>query len=83
MIRNSVLRPLFAILGTALFLQACTAIPVEQRADKRAELNRVAGETIAMMAELDPDLPQALANSEGYFVSRVSSACCAIGIVLQ
>ena len=78
MIRNSLLRPLFAILGAALFLQACTAIPVEQRADKRAELNRVAEETIALMVKQDPDLSQALEKSEGYFVSRVSSANVAV-----
>jgi len=69
---------LFAILGAAWFLQACTAIPVEQRADKRAELNRAAEETIAMMVEQNPDLPLALENSEGYFVSRVSSANVAV-----
>jgi hypothetical protein len=61
-------------MGAALFLQACTAIPVEQRPYKRAELNRVAEETIALMVEQDPALKQALENSEGYFISQVSSA---------
>jgi hypothetical protein len=49
-------------MGAALFLQACTAIPVEQRPYKRAELNRVAEETISLMVEQDPALKQALEN---------------------
>ncbi|NCF64058.1 MAG: hypothetical protein GWP58_14500, partial [Gammaproteobacteria bacterium] len=68
------LRLFITIMGAALFLQACTAIPVEQRPYKRAELNRVAEETISLMVEQDPALKQALENSEGYFISQVSSA---------
>ena len=72
------LRPVIAMMGAALFLQACTAIPVEQRSHKRAELNQVAEETIALMVEQDPALQQSLEDSEGYFVSQVSSANVAV-----
>ena len=55
-------------------IQACTSIPVAQRADKRAQLDQEAEETIAEMLELDPAIGQELEEAAGYFVSRVSAA---------
>jgi len=72
------LRQLIAFLLVALALQACTSIPVEQRPDKRAELDRIADETIALMIEEDPGLQQKLDASAGYFVSQVSAATVAV-----
>jgi lipid-binding SYLF domain-containing protein len=61
-----------------LALQACTSIPVEQRSDKRAQLDKEAQETIARMVEQDPDIQQELDDAAGYFVSRISAANVAI-----
>jgi len=59
-------------------LQACTSIPIDQRADKRAQLDQEAQETIARMIEQDPGIEQELENAAGYFVSRVSAANVAV-----
>ncbi len=60
------------------FLQACTSIPVAQRADKRQQLNAEAEETIALMIERDPGIQQELEEAVGYFVTRVSAANVAV-----
>jgi len=70
---------LFILLLVPFFiLQACTSIPVAQRTDKRAQLDKEAEETIAQMVEQDPGLQQELEEAAGYFVSRVSAANIAI-----
>ena len=61
-----------------LVLQACTSIPVAQRADKRAQLDKEAQETLAQMIKHDPDIEQELDEAAGYFVSRVSAANLAV-----
>lgn len=60
------------------FLQACTSIPVAQRADKRAQLDMEAEETIVQMLQQDPAISQELDDAAGYFVSRVSTANLAV-----
>ena len=71
---------MYTLIRTALALlllaglQACTSIPVEQRPDKRAELNRIGDETIAMMVEKTPGIADELEASAGYFVSKISAA---------
>ena len=59
-------------------LGACTSIPVEQRDDHRAEINRDADETIALLTDKDPEFAKALEASAGYMTSRVSSATVAV-----
>jgi lipid-binding SYLF domain-containing protein len=59
-------------------LQACTSIPIEQRADKRSQLDQEAQETIARMIEQDPGIEQELDEAAGYFVSRISAANVAV-----
>jgi hypothetical protein len=66
------------LLALGLLQQACTSIPVEQRPDKRAEINRVADETLAQMTAENPGLREAVNRSAGYFVSRVSAANVAV-----
>jgi lipid-binding SYLF domain-containing protein len=65
-------------LMVLLVLQACTSIPVAQRADKRAQLDKEAQETLAQMIKHDPDIEQELDEAAGYFVSRVSAANLAV-----
>jgi hypothetical protein len=67
------LKLLFLILAL-LSLHACTSIPVEQRPDKRAELNQIGDETVEMMVQANPELAQELESSGVYFVSQVSAA---------
>lgn len=71
-------RQLVPVLMVCALMQACTSIPIEQRPDKRAELNRIAEETIATMVAEDPGLQKALDDSAGYFVSAVSAANVAV-----
>jgi len=71
-------RLLLSLLVTLFALQACTSIPVEQRADKRAQLDQETQETIARMIEQDPSIEQQLDEAAGYFVSRVSAANVAV-----
>ena len=68
-------------LGTILclaLLTACTAIPVEERASRRAEIDRQSEETIAMLTEKDPEFAEALEQSASYFTSRIASATLAV-----
>jgi lipid-binding SYLF domain-containing protein len=76
--RHSIFPPFTSLLVLLLVLQACTSIPVAQRADKRAQLDQEAEETIALMLEQDPGIKQELEEAAGYFVSRVSAANIAI-----
>jgi hypothetical protein len=71
------LKALVFVLCLAL-LGACTSIPVEQREDRRAEINRDAEETIALLMEKDPEFAEALEKSAGYLTSRISSATVAV-----
>ena len=71
------LKALASVLCLAL-LGACTSIPVEQRDDRRAEINRDAEETIALLMEKDPEFAEALEKSAGYLTSRISSATVAV-----
>jgi lipid-binding SYLF domain-containing protein len=67
-----------SFLIVLLFLQACTSVPVAQRADKRAQLDQEAEETIVQMLEQDPDIQQELEQAAGYFVAQVSAANIAV-----
>ena len=71
------LRALVVIFCLAL-LGACTSIPVEERDARRAEINRDAEETIALLMEQDPEFAEALEMSAGYMTSRISSATVAV-----
>ncbi len=59
-------------------LGACTSIPVEEREDRRAQINQEAEETIALLMEQDPEFAEALEGSAGYLTSRISSATVAV-----
>jgi lipid-binding SYLF domain-containing protein len=76
----TMIQPTRIFLATAalLLINGCTSIPVEQRSDKRAELNRVAEETIEMMIGENPELQQSINDSAGYFVAKVSAANVAV-----
>ena len=75
----SALHNLFLPFLFVLFaLQSCTSIPIDQRADKRAQLDNEAQETIARMIEKDPGIEKELDEAAGYFVSRVSAANLAV-----
>jgi hypothetical protein len=56
-----------------LGLSACTTIPVDQRADVRAEVDQVAAETIARIVAEDPSAQAALDAAAGYLVGRMSA----------
>ena len=73
------LAKLTLLLPTLLLaLQACTSIPIEQRADKRVQIDREAAETIEKLVEQDPAIAAKLESAAGYFVSRVSAAQVAV-----
>ena len=59
-------------------LQACTSIPVEQRADRRAQIYNEAQDTIEKLIAQDPSIATKLENAAGYFVSQVSAAHVAV-----
>ena len=71
------LRGLVFVLFLAL-LGGCTSIPVEEREDRRAQIDRDAEETIALLMEQDPEFAGALEDSAGYFTSLISSATVAV-----
>ena len=52
----------------------CTSVPVEQRDDRRAELEELAEQTLAEVLAAEPEAAQELENAPGYFVSRISAA---------
>ncbi len=55
------------------FLSACTAIPVDERAGIRDEINSGVDETLANMVDADPEFQKRIDVSVGYFVSRFSA----------
>jgi hypothetical protein len=70
---------LFLLASVLLFmLQACTSIPIAQRADKRAQIDREAAETIQQLIEQDSFIESNLEGAAGYLVSRVSAAHVAV-----
>lgn len=70
-------RIMLMILILAL-LHACTSIPIEQRAERREQIDRDAAETVALLVEKDPAFQQQLESAAGYFTSRVSAATVAL-----
>jgi hypothetical protein len=75
--KRRLFRAVALILCLAL-LGACTSIPVDKREDLRAEINRDAEETIALLMEQDPEFAEELEESAGYLTSRISSATVAV-----
>lgn len=64
---------LLILLGSA-----CTSIPVEERAQKREDINRAAQETIEKLVEREPELQDKIDASMGYFVAEISAATAAL-----
>jgi len=71
------LKALLIIVCLAL-LGACTSVPVDEREARRAEIDREAEETIALLIGRDPEFTAALEQSAGYFTSVISSATVAV-----
>ena len=71
------LRALVFVLCLAL-LGGCISIPVDERADRRAGIDRDAEETIAQLIQSDPEFAEALEESAGYFTTIISSATVAV-----
>lgn len=72
---------LMGIVSAAVILSmlvGCTGIPVHERADRRAQIDQDAEETIALLAEREPGFTQALEASAGYFTAHVSQATVAV-----
>lgn len=61
-----------------LFATACSSIPVEERAQKREDINRSAEETIDKLVEQEPGLQEKVDASVGHFVAEISAATAAI-----
>lgn len=61
-----------------LALNACTSIPVEQREERRDQIDADAAETIELLRENNPGFQQAYEGSAGYFTARISSATVAV-----
>lgn len=62
-----------AIPLVLFLLNACTTIPVDERAGIRDEINSGVDETIASMVDTDPEFQKRFDASVGYFVSRFSA----------
>jgi len=58
---------------TIALLGACTTIPVDQRAEIRDEVDQAASDTIARIVAEDPAAQDALDQSVGYLVGRMSA----------
>lgn len=56
-----------------VFATACSSIPVEERAQKREDINRAASETIDKLVEGEPGLQEKVDASLGYFVAQISA----------
>ena len=56
----------------------CTSIPVEERASRRAEIDRTAEETIAILSEKDVEFSAALEDAAGYFAGTASTTTVAV-----
>jgi hypothetical protein len=67
-----------AFVLSLVLLGACTSVPVEEREARRAEVDREAEETIALLTGKDPEFAEALEQSAGYFTARISSATLAV-----
>lgn len=63
---------LLSCAGVLVLLGACATMPVGDRERARQEINDRAEETIAALAERDPELQTSVETSVGYFVGRVS-----------
>ena len=65
---------IFVLLLLVFYLGGCaTTIPVEERAQKREDINRIAEETITALVEKNPELQDKVDASVGYFVAQVSA----------
>ncbi len=62
-----------AVVFLLTLLGACTSIPVEERAEVRAEIERDAAKTLVRMMEEDPEFKKQLTSATGCFVSSVSA----------
>ena len=62
-----------AAFGSFAFITACTTIPVDERAEIREQVDRVAEETIAQMVAADPGLQKSLDSAVGYIAARISA----------
>jgi hypothetical protein len=71
-------RKVLAFILCLVLLGGCTSIPVDEREDRRAEIDRDAEETISLLTEQDPEFAGALEDSAGYFTSLISSATIAV-----
>lgn len=61
-----------------VLISACTSIPIEERPQKRADINQQAQETIAALLEKEPELQSAIDSSVGYFAVQVSAVSVAV-----
>ena len=61
------------ILPLLLLTGACTTIPVDERAQVRAEVDQVAIDTIEQIVDRRPEFQSDLDNSAGWLVGRVSA----------
>jgi lipid-binding SYLF domain-containing protein len=72
------LLPALIVCLLFLFGSACASIPVEERAQKRHNINRAAQETIDNLVEREPELKDKVDASVGYFVAEISAATAAL-----
>ena len=72
------LKLILSLLAVLFALQACTSIPIAQRADKRAEIDRAAQDAVEQIIEKNPEVGSELEEAAGYFVARVSAAHVAV-----
>lgn len=61
------------VLPLIMLLGACTSIPVDERAEMRDSIDADAAQTLTRMIESDPGFKQALRESKGCFVTKISS----------
>ena len=68
-------KPLLKVLTACfiLVLSACTTIPVDQRAEIRNEVDQTAVETVARVVAEDATVQDAIDQSVGYMVGRMSA----------
>jgi len=64
---------LVLLLPLLIIGHGCTAIPVDERAAVRTEVDQVASETIAQLLAIDPSLKTDIDASAGYFAGRVGT----------
>ncbi len=61
------------LLIALLSIVGCASIPVEERAQKRQDLNIMAQDTVTRMIEKEDDLETQLESSVGHFVADISA----------